>query len=158
MNRRKIILSLALAALGASACFSGTTRAIAESAPVAIRVLDPLHVSATLTYDSQLKVTFISVIDDSRCPINAKTKCTSPGDAEVVLRIKVGTKKAKTYYLHTKTFPKQLEIPADPTKTGTTGIPKSYVIDIATLNPQPYAGKTTKQSDYQLRLHLAEVL
>ena len=35
------------------------------------------------------------------------------------------------------------------------GIPKSYVVGIAALTPQPEAGKKTLQSDYRLKLDIS---
>ena len=143
MNRRHLIQALAMgsfaflfAATPASAVEEGNTKA--------------LHVGETLRYDLGLKVTFLAVRNDSRCPINAK--CIWAGDAEVVLRVKAGNQAARRVILHTHLKPQTVVIPAQVFPPGTAGIPKSYVIAIASLTPQPEAGKKTLQSDYRLKL------
>ncbi|MES2660139.1 MAG: hypothetical protein V4689_16065 [Verrucomicrobiota bacterium] len=146
MNRRHLIRTLALTGLLAAACFSGNARAGTDKQ-------EPIRVGERLRFDSELRIDFLKVRDDSRCPINAK--CVSAGDAEVVLRIKAGNQPAKNYRLHTNDNPRRLVIPANVFPPDTGGIPKSYVIRIATLNPLPYAGKPTKQSDYRLGLHIS---
>jgi hypothetical protein len=155
-----MIQSLVLTTLGASAFLSGSSHAETPAADAnrqtPIRTLENLKVGETLNYDGNLRISFLSVIKDKRCPL--KIKCSDPGDAEVVLRIKVGGKKAAEYRLHTQNKPKKLVIPSNVAKTGMTGIPKSYVIDIGTLNPLPYTGKVTPQSSYLLGLHVAVVL
>lgn len=149
MNRRQMIRALTLTALGTGSCLSSSSAA--EKAPVAIKILKPIQVGETLQFDNNLAITFMEMVDDSRCPDNAK--CRSEGDAEVMLRIKVGGAPGKNHWLHTLTSPKKLKIPFTNPLNGTV---KTYVIDIATLDPHPYAGKKFLQSDYRLRLHVAE--
>lgn len=112
-----------------------------------------LHVGETLRYDGGLKITFLAVRNDSRCPINAK--CIWAGDAEVVLRVKAGNQAARKVTLHTNLKPQTVVIPAQVFPPGTAGIPKSYVVGIAALTPQPEAGKKTLQSDYRLKLDIS---
>ena len=112
-----------------------------------------LRVSETLRYDRGLKITFLAVRNDSRCPINAK--CIWAGDAEVVLRVKAGNQAARRVTLHTDLKPQTVVIPAQVFPPGTAGIPKSYVIRIAGLTPQPEAGKKILQSDYRLSLDIS---
>ena len=151
MKRRQMIRTLALATLGIGSCLSSGSAA--EKASVAVKILKPIQVGETLQFDKNLKVTFMEMVDDSRCPINAK--CTSEGDAEVMLKVKVGGGKIKNYWLHTQTYPKKLEIPFTNPLSGTV---KTYIIDIATLDPHPYVGKKFLQSEYKLGLHIAERL
>jgi hypothetical protein len=149
MNRRQLLRTLTLSALGTGSCLSSSSQP--ASATVAIRVSRPISVGETFQYDNDLKIIFGSMIDDSRCPVNAK--CVSEGDAEVLLRIKVGKEKYKNYWLHTQTRPKKLEVVfVNPTN----GSVKTYIIDIATLDPRPYVGKKFRQSDYRLALHITE--
>ena len=112
-----------------------------------------LHAGETLRYDRGLKITFLAVRNDSRCPINAK--CIWAGDAEVVLRVKAGSQAARRVTLHTNLKPQTVVIPAQVFPPGTAGIPKSYLISIASLTPQPEAGRKTLQSDYRLKLDIS---
>ena len=146
MNRRHLIRALAM---GSCAILLGTVR---------VSAVEPgnergLHVGETLRYDGGLKITFLAVRNDSRCPINAK--CIWAGDAEVVLRVKAGNQAARKVTLHTNLKPQTVVIPAQVFPPGTAGIPKSYVVGIAALTPQPEAGKKTLQSDYRLKLDIS---
>ena len=143
MNRKTFVHSFAVAVASLVFTLAATPSALAET--------PGLHPGETLRYDEGLRVTFINVLSDSRCPIHAL--CVWAGDAEVALRIKVGNQPAKTMTLHTNLKPKVLVIPANP--PGTVGIPKSYVISIAALNPLPVAGKKTKPEDYRLKLNIS---
>ena len=146
MNRRHLIRALAL---GSCAFLLGAVRASAGE-PGNDKTL---HVGETLRYDRGLKITFLAVRNDSRCPINAK--CIWAGDAAVVLRVKAGNQAARKVTLHTNLKPQTVVIPAQIFPPDTAGIPKSYVISIAALTPQPEAGKKTLQSDYRLKLDIA---
>ena len=146
MNRRHLIQALAM---GSCAFLFG---AIPASA-VERRHGKGLRVGETLRYDGGLKITFLAVRNDSRCPINAR--CIWAGDAEVVLRVKAGNQAARKVTLHTHLKPQTVVIPAQIFPPGTAGIPKSYVISIAGLTPQPEAGKKTLQSDYRLQLDIS---
>ncbi len=142
-----------MTAMGTCAIVLGATRVSARDA-----VLDPgnervLRVGETLRYDSGLKITFLAVRNDSRCPINAR--CTWAGDAEVVLRVKAGNQAARTVSIHTNLKPRKVVIPANVFAPGMTGISKSYIIGIAELTPQPEAGKKTLQSDHRLKLQIS---
>ncbi len=135
--------------MGSCAILLGTVRASA---------VEPgnergLHVGETLRYDGGLKITFLAVRNDSRCPINAK--CIWAGDAEVVLRVKAGNQAARKVTLHTNLKPQTVVIPAQIFPPGTAGIPKSYVVGLAGLTPHPEAGKKTLQSDYRLKLDIS---
>ncbi len=114
---------------------------------------DVLRVGQSLQYDEDLKITFIAVAKDQRCPINAQ--CLTQGDAVVVLRVKAGNQAARNVRIHTDLKPRRVVIPANEFPPGMAGIPKSYVIDIANLNPLPTAGKPTPQSKYRLRLRIS---
>ena len=146
MNRRHLIRALAM---GSCAILLGTVRANAVEPGKGKN----LHVGETLRYDGGLKITFLAVRNDSRCPINAK--CIWAGDAEVVLRVKAGNQAARKVTLHTNLKPQTVVIPAQVFPPGMAGIPKSYVVGIAALTPQPEAGKKTLQSDYRLKLDIS---
>ena len=142
MNRRLLIRTLAMTALGTSAAFA---------APEARRP-NLLRVGESLQYDEGLKITFLAVSKDQRCPINAQ--CVTQGDAAVVLRVKAGNQAARNVRIHTNDKPRQVVIPANEFPPDMAGIPKSYVISIAKLNPLPTAGIVTPQSKYLLALRI----
>jgi hypothetical protein len=144
MNRRHLIKSIFLTALG-----SGLVTSHASAAGTGAGKTKPLRVGERFDYDEGLSVRFLSVRKDGRCPINAK--CVAAGDAEVLLRVKVGAGKPRVVSLHTDAEPNRLVLAVKYPK-GMSGIPKSYVVSVASLNPLPYAGKTTPQGDYRLRL------
>lgn len=146
MNRRQLIRVLAM---GTCALIFSATRASA---------VDPgnenaLHVGETFRYDSGLKITFLAVRKDSRCPINAQ--CLSAGDAEVVLRVKAGNQAARKVVIHTNLKPRTVVIPENIFPPGMFGIPKSYVIGIARLTPLPHTEEKLLQSDYRLKLRIS---
>lgn len=107
-----------------------------------------LRVGQTVWFDRLLGVTFVKVLSDSRCPINAR--CIWAGDAEVLLRVQVGLQKARFVTLHTYLDPKYAVVSALP--AGVIGIPKSYIVRLMNLTPQPFAGRPTRQRDYCLTL------
>ena len=145
MNRRHWIRTLAMSALAALAT-STTITAGAE------RDSAPLRVGESLQYDKGLKVTFLAVSRDHRCPINAQ--CLTQGDATVILRVKAGRQAARNVTIHTHEKSREVVIPASEFPPGMAGIPKSYVISIAHLNPLPLAGNKTPQSRYRLGLRI----
>lgn len=152
MYRRHLLQSLATLALGAGFGLLTASPATAAPAPVDIKLQRPLHVGRSLRYDKGLKVTFVRISFDHRCPINAR--CLVAGDAKIILRIKAGNQPAKEYPLHTNKKPRRLVIPANALQPDFAGIPKSYIIDIGSLTPRPYAGKPIRQKDFKLRLHI----
>jgi hypothetical protein len=146
MNRRHLIRTLAM---GSCAFLFGASPASA----VDLRKEKALHVGETLRYDSGLKITFLAVRNDSRCPINAQ--CLWAGDAEVVLWVKAGNQAARKVRIHTNLKPRTVVIPAELFPPGMAGIPKSYVISIARLTPLPNTEKQLLQSDYRLKLDIS---
>ncbi|RYD35086.1 MAG: hypothetical protein EOP85_19315 [Verrucomicrobiaceae bacterium] len=155
MKRRELIQSLAMTVLGTGVLLS--TRATAASPPEKPEQDERLSVGETLRFDDGLSVTFLAVLNDGRCPINAT--CISAGHAEVLLRVKAGNQKAKLVTLHTDGRKKRrITIPANVFPEGQAGIPKSYTISIARLNPLPFAGKKTLQSDYRVKLKILVAL
>ncbi|RYD31343.1 MAG: hypothetical protein EOP87_14905 [Verrucomicrobiaceae bacterium] len=153
MKRRQLIQSLTMAVLGTGALLTHRAAAATpEQPPKGKR----LKVGQTLHHDDGLSVTFLAVLNDSRCPINAT--CISAGNAKVSLLIKAGNQKPKIVSLNTDGAKNRLVIPANKFPDGVAGIPKSYVISIASLDPLPYAGKKTLQSRYRLRLKITVAL
>jgi hypothetical protein len=147
MNRRHLIKSLALTAFGIS--FSSIP---AEAAKPDKETNKRLKIGETLHYDEGLSITFLAVGKDHRCPINAR--CIDAGDAEVILRVKLDNQKPRTVTLHTHKKPRQLVIPVE-YPDGMAGIPKSYLISVASLSPLPYIGKKIRRRDYRLKLAIS---
>ncbi len=149
MNPIPLLQFLALASFGALA--------LCAAAPVAVAI-EPakdgnlLSVGETKRFAEDLKITFLALKKDTRCPINAK--CLSAGDAVAVLRIKAGDKPAKNYNLHLNG--KKSHIQVDPTSPGDPF--KFYSISIARLTPDRIAGEKIQQSDYRLKLSLATAI
>ena len=150
MNRRQLIRAFTMGTCALIFSVSGTS---AQEAALSPRNKPPLKVGETLRYDSGLKITFLAVKNDSRCPINAQ--CISAGDAEVVLRVKAGNQAARKVVIHTNLEPSTIVIPAEELPAGMFGIPKSYVISIGRLNPLPNTEKKLLQSDYRLKLQIS---
>jgi len=144
MNRRSILRNLALVAIASATAIFST--AGASATPVTDGTLS---VGETYRPHADLKITFLAVTKESRCPINAT--CISAGNAEILLRVKAGKQPAKNYKLNTNRKPLHQVIPIVYPE-GMAGIPKSYLLSIGELNPLPFAGKKTKQSDYRLKL------
>lgn len=143
MKRRSLLKSIVLSALGGSLITPSTSAAERERKDKHLRVGQTLH------FDDGLSIKFLSVRKDGRCPINAQ--CASAGDADVLLRVKVGSGKPRNVSLHTDTMPNQHVFPVKYPK-GIVGIPKSYVVSIASLDPLPYDDRKTRQRDYRLQL------
>jgi hypothetical protein len=153
MNRRRLLKSLASIAI--TACLVAGNRADAGET---LRD-DPasgknLRVGQSWRYDDGLKITFLAVRDDNRCPIEAR--CLCEGDAKVVLLVKTVNQAPKKVVLHTSRKPRLVFIPAFP--PGTIGIPKTYGISVGSLTPDPHIGKKIHQSDYRLNLSIAVAL
>lgn len=147
MNRRSILRNLALAAIAPVFTTSAASAAAEKSGSISV--------GETFRYDKDLRITFLEVVNDSRCPMNAK--CISEGDAEILLRVKAGAGPAKNYRLHTYLKPRR-QIISVKYPDGMAGIPKSYQLSIAELSPLPTAGKKTKPSDYRLKLAIQVAL
>lgn len=149
MKRRDLIKSIANALGAGSLMFAANAASAAESARAAGDANRTLQVGKTVGFDrSGIQVTFLKVTKDSRCPMNAR--CITAGDAEVLLKVKVGSKKPEMVTLHTNDDPRYAVFSALP--DGMIGIPKSYTVSLKQLTPQPIAGRKTRQRDYRLTL------
>lgn len=145
MKRRNLIKTLALATLSGGGCLLGTSVASAETKKPRQR---GLAIGQSLRYDDGLKLIFVRVRNDSRCP--AGVNCISAGDAEVVLLAYVGKQPAKIIRVHTDLNPQMVILSALP--PGQIGIPKTYSVRVDALNPSPKVGANIKQSDYRVVL------
>lgn len=147
MKRRELIKSLAMTVLGGGACLLAITQASAESPKPFEK---GLAVGQSLRFDNGLKLTFVGVRNDSRCPEGAL--CITAGDAEVVLLAYVGRQPAKLIRIHTDLEPQVVVLSALP--PGKIGIPKSYSVRVESLSPLPKIGRKLKQSDYRVVLDI----
>jgi hypothetical protein len=110
-----------------------------------------MKVGKSKQFGTDLRVKFLGVKKDRRCPIDQE--CKSPGDAEILLKIKIGSQRAKIYSLHSYYNKDGIRIPIN--KSDTTKRKRYYVIKMATLTPQPIKGKVTPVADYQLDLDVS---
>lgn len=141
MNRRTWIQSAVLSAL---ATFTGLS---ATAAPDASPTQREIRVGETRKYDNGMSVKFLRVKRDNRCPLG--DVCKKPGDATVMLRVRVAKKTAKIYELHTNRGNKDLWILLDAKdKKGR----RYYRISINSLSPLPFEGKITPPENFRLDL------
>jgi hypothetical protein len=150
MKRRELIKSLAMVAAGAGTFLFSSRKAEAGSP------FDPfplLEVGETYKYSRGLKVTFLAVSQDNRCP--AKTKCDTPGNAKIKLRIRIDDNPAQIVTLNSDTGRRKIVLPAEKFPPGIIGIPKSYVIKVTKLTPDRPAKKDLPQALYQLQLSIS---
>jgi len=85
-----------------------------------------------------LRVTFASLLDDSRCPINAT--CVWEGDAEILIGVRRANAEESQIALHTNQ------------KFSQAGTYRQYVIRLVALDPYPRADVENKESDYTATL------
>jgi hypothetical protein len=141
MKRRELIKSLAMVAAGAGTFLFSSRKAEAGSP------FDPfplLEVGETYKYSRGLKVTFLAVSQDNRCP--AKT---------IKLRIRIDDNPAQIVTLNSDTGRRKIVLPAEKFPPGIIGIPKSYVIKVTKLTPDRPAKKDLPQALYQLQLSIS---
>jgi hypothetical protein len=89
----------------------------------------------------QLKVKFISVLEDSRCP-KGET-CIQAGKGRVSLQLTLPNKESKTVEL--STAPTEQETDFD-----------GYQVKLVSLNPYPKMGSTVKPAEYVLNLTISK--
>jgi hypothetical protein len=145
MKRRELMKAFAMTALGSGlvAMFGPATAAAA----VPMDAPGGLAVGESLQYDEGLKLTFVKVRRDNRCPLG--TKCASPGHAVVVLRAELGNQPIRTYELQTTPQGSHVSIPSWP--PGMVGF-KTYSVRLLSLTPRRKAVGKPKQSSYRLSL------
>jgi hypothetical protein len=81
-----------------------------------------------------LKVTFASLLDDSRCPVNAT--CVWEGDAEILIGVRQAKGEGSQIALHTNQ------------KFSQAGKYQQYVIRLVALDPYPRLDFEAKPGDY----------
>ena len=140
----------------ATLIFSGgaTSAGQPEPKPLPRELQRTLRVGQSIRFDENLWVTFVKVSSDSRCPMNAR--CIWAGDAEVVLFVKVGLRPPEVVTLHTNEDPRNVVLSALP--DGMVGIPKSYIMTLRQLTPQPVTWHQLSQREYRLTLGFSTAL
>jgi len=123
---------LALCLLPATAC-SGNS----PSGPTPVDREVVLATGQTAEFDSGLSVRFVSVIGDSRCPIDAV--CITGGDAIVRIHVAAGTGRGDRD-LHTGDLQ---PITFDDVE-----------VRLVELTPCPFSGRETPQRDYRATLRV----
>lgn len=87
--------------------------------------------------DTKLKLTFVAVPEDSRCPTSVV--CAWAGNGKVNLELKKATKKASTVSLNTLLEPKGVEY-------------KGFQIRLIRLSPYPVTAGSINPADYEATL------
>ena len=82
---------------------------------------------------SKLKIKFVSVVEDSRCPVGAQ--CVWAGNARIKVEISVPKGEKKTFEINTETGPKGDQI-------------GGYAVTLDSLTPYPNASKPTDPKKY----------
>jgi len=124
----------------------GIARATSVPAPGGPR----LSVGDTWTYDSGLKITFLQVTADTR---KMTASGLEKGTAVILLRLEAGNQEPKTVRLRTRLGRDYVVIAANEFPEGVVGIPKSYVIRVASLSPGgSKRGGLSQMRAYALRL------
>ncbi|MGA9773619.1 MAG: hypothetical protein WBV94_31605 [Blastocatellia bacterium] len=89
-----------------------------------------------------LKVKFVSVPDDSRCPENVT--CVWEGDAKIMTSVRRASAEESQIELHTNG------------KFARSGRYQQYVITLVSLDPYPKTDANKKQSDYVATLQITK--
>ncbi len=143
-----------LLTIGTCGFIVGGSMASAQApAAIGLAPLTNMSVGETQRFDMDLKVTFLGVKNDSRCPMGVF--CIAAGDAEVLLRVQVGNKLPQNISIHTNRKPQKVTLSV--LRAGTFGIPKSYTLHVSELTPNRL-GMIPKQFDYRLSLGVGVAL
>jgi hypothetical protein len=98
---------------------------------------------AVLVKGEALKVKFISVPEDSRCPANAI--CVWEGNAKVVLKLKKGEDRTKVELNTSRTYPQEVTF-------------QNYSIKLVALDPYPMTNEKIPQERYVATLVVTKVI
>ena len=125
-----------LSSLFASACFFILVGSpdVARAKSQLPQAGPPLSNCDSWTYDTGLKITFLQVIADTRKMTAAGRE---KGNAVILLRLEAGNQAPKTVRLRVRFVSDYVVIPANEFSEGLVGIPKSYVVRVASLTPGP---------------------
>ena len=86
-----------------------------------------------------LRVLFLEVVSDSRCPANVT--CPTAGDAIVSFELRVNTTTSEV----------QLHV-VDPVKR--SALFEGYLVELTALAPYPIAGQTIDEDDYRATINV----
>ena len=136
VSMRSVALAVALTATAALGCVKPPTMNLALGAETTL-TLSPGVESAPL--GDQLRITFLAVANDSRCPIDAM--CFWAGNAAVVLGMRLGTG---------PTIPDTLNTAVTPNDATWWG----YRITVVGLTPTPRAAVPVEPAEYRVTLRV----
>jgi hypothetical protein len=123
-----------------AACASGGGTAPTSPTPAVDEEFVLAPGQAAVVKDTNLRLTFDQVKDDSRCPTDVT--CIWEGDATVVLRVKAADEVIRE--LHTQGDPpRSRKAPAG-----------DYVVTLVRLDPAPRSTATVEQSAYRATLRV----
>ncbi len=91
---------------------------------------------------SKLKIRFISVVEDSRCPTGAQ--CVWAGNAKIKIEVSVPKGETKTFDINTETGPKGDQI-------------GGYAVTLDSLTPYPNANKPTDIKKYTAKFNITRL-
>jgi hypothetical protein len=91
---------------------------------------------------SKLKIKFISVVEDSRCPNGAQ--CVWAGNAKIKVEISVPKGEKKTVEINTGTGPKGDQV-------------GGYAVTLDSLTPYPNANKPTDPKKYSAKFSIVRL-
>ena len=128
------ILLLASCLLAATAC--NEKQPVGPSTPLNQQFTLPRGETISIN-DTSVRLQFVEVTGDSRCPANAV--CVQAGDATVVVRV-LDAGAAADYALHT----------ADSVRAAATH--RQLRIELVQLAPYPFSGRPIAQEDYRATL------
>jgi hypothetical protein len=89
--------------------------------------------SGVIVKEAKLKLTFVALVEDSRCPEGVD--CIWAGNGKISLTVRKGRQKSVSFDLNTTTEPKSF-------------IFQCYEITLVNLAPYPKNNSTTKKEDY----------
>ncbi len=129
-----LVMMLALAASGVSAAASGVAPASRT------RSFDIRPGQTVSLRESGLRVTLLSVAEDSRCPEGVE--CVWAGNVRVVLRLAAGSARARRFNLNTATRPPEINY-------------RGRVLKILQVRPPKVEGRRIRPRDYRVKLEVS---
>jgi hypothetical protein len=129
--------------LSCLACGCGAQSAIAppRAGAVIVDLDESFEIEVTerrSVQDTDLRIAFVGVADDSRCPEGSD--CSGPGNAQIQLALS-GNRTNTTVTLNTRKEPRSVEF-------------SGYEIVFESLEPEPEAGEVLGPQDYEATLRV----
>jgi len=133
--KRNLVLSFIFTMMLITSCSD-------ESGSVRLGNIERVKFHQSIKYsDAYIRVKLDSVLNDSRCPVDAE--CFWEGNAEVRFEITIENE-VKRVVLNTTLQPKNAQI-------------NDYNIELVSLMPLPKSGSIIKQSDYYAEIKLQKI-